>query len=426
MLMLAQRNGHARTSATALGNGACLPALRAASREGPRVNIADEILPADKPVGPHDASPPAAPPEPPGGPVPAPPPRRRRRAGEVATVIVAGLAIVYTVYFARSFLVPIALALLFALLLWPLVASLKRLLRIPEPAGALLVVAALVGGAILGIQIVVKPANQWMQDVPAAIDKLEHRLAALKRSFERVRETTEQVGQLASAASGKDEAQQPVVAATPSLGDRLFSSAVEGAIAIASAVVLLYFFLASGDLFLRKLVRVVPRLRDKIRAVEIASQIRTDIGKYLRTITFINVGVGIAVGLAMWALEIPHPIVWGVLAGLLNFIPYLGALVIEVAVFLVATSVYEGVSQALIPPVVVLGIQIVESQLITPFILGRALTLNPVVVLVALLLWGWLWGIPGVILAVPILIGLRIASDHIEALAPIGEFLSEK
>jgi predicted PurR-regulated permease PerM len=187
-------------------------------------------------------------------------------------------------------------------------------------------------------------------------------------------------------------------------------------------MVLLYFLLASGDLFLRKLIKVLPTFKDKKRAVEIAREMERNISTYLFTVTLINVGVGVAVGVGVGLLGMPNPVLWGVLAFVLTYIPYLGAIVGIGILGLAALLVFDDVGQALAVPAVYMVVSFLEGNFVTPLVLGRRLTLNPVVIFVGLLFWFFLWGIPGALLAVPILAVFKIVCDHVDTLAPIGEF----
>jgi predicted PurR-regulated permease PerM len=187
-------------------------------------------------------------------------------------------------------------------------------------------------------------------------------------------------------------------------------------------MVLLYFLLASGDLFLRKLIKVLPTFKDKKRAVEIAREVERNISTYLFTVTLINVGVGVAVGLGVWLLGMPNPVLWGVLACVLTYIPYLGAIVGIGILGLAALLTFEDLGHALAVPAVYMFVSFLEGNFVTPLVLGRRLTLNPVVIFVGLLFWFFLWGIPGALLAVPILAVFKIVCDHVDTLAPIGEF----
>jgi predicted PurR-regulated permease PerM len=197
-------------------------------------------------------------------------------------------------------------------------------------------------------------------------------------------------------------------------------------VSAASTVVLLYFLLASGDMFLRKLVRVLDRFEDKKRAVGFAHAIQSDMARYLFTITCINTGLGAIVGAAMYLLGMPNPVLWAVLVAVFNYVPYVGAGANLCILTVVAFLTFDDLRHVLLVPGVYLVIEILEGQVVTPILTGRSLTLNPVVIFLAMLFWTWLWGVVGALMAVPLLMTLKIVCDHIESLQPVGEFLSGK
>jgi predicted PurR-regulated permease PerM len=188
-------------------------------------------------------------------------------------------------------------------------------------------------------------------------------------------------------------------------------------------IALLYFLLAAGDTLLRQAVTIAPRLSDKRRVVEIARETEDDISYYLLTISLINGALGVAVGSAMYLLDMPNPILWGVMAGIFNFVPFLGAVTGIGIVALVALLTFDHFWSILLPPLSYLVLTSFEAQFITPALLARRLTLNPVAVFLALIVWTWLWGVAGALLAVPLLATLKICCDHIEPLNPIGTML---
>jgi predicted PurR-regulated permease PerM len=183
--------------------------------------------------------------------------------------------------------------------------------------------------------------------------------------------------------------------------------------------------LASGDLFLRKLVAVLPRFEDKKAAVEISHQIERDISTYLFAITLVNAVFGLAIATAMFFLGMPNPVLWGVMAGLLHFIPFLGAIIGISVVTLVAAVTLDGIGAILLVPAVYLCLNILEEYIVLPLFVGRRLMLNPVVVFVWLIFWGWLWSVPGALMAVPLLAIVKIICDHVEPLAPLAEFIEQ-
>ena len=330
------------------------------------------------------------------------------------------LAAFYTLYLARAFLLPIILALLLTFLLSPLVRGLKRL-RIPEALGAGIVVLGLLGTLGWGIYELAGPAYDWMQQAPSSLRKLERRVRDLKKPVQTVSKATEQVAKIAQVGGGDQSSQ--VTVSTPTLGSRLLSHALDIAVSGVTMLILLYFLLAAGDLFLDKLIKVLPSVDDKKRAVDIARQIETEISAYLSTVTLINVLLGLAVwGLMAW-IGLPNPLLWGVMATVFNYIPYLGPLTVLAVLAGVGFLTFNDLPHALLPPGVFAGLTFVEGYLVTPMALGRRLTLNPVVIFLALSFWGWLWGIAGAVMAVPIMVVFKIFCDHSESLAPIGEFL---
>jgi predicted PurR-regulated permease PerM len=343
----------------------------------------------------------------------------------VRSIALTGLfifACFYTLYFARDFFLPIVLAIVLMFLLNPVVRALKRI-RIPEFIGAALIIVALFAFvSFIGYKLS-GPLTEWLRKAPEIGQKLQDGIRNFKKPVEQASRAGEQVQNLTSISPEGQKPPQRVEIKPPGLLDGLFSRTWSFLLALMVMVILLYFLLASGDLFLRKLIHVLPRLQDKKTAVQIAREIEDHISKYLLTVGMINAGLGTAGGLAFWALGMPSPMLWGAMACLLNFIPYLGALTVIVTVTLVATATFASLGHALLVPFVYFVLATLEGNFVTPWIIGRRMTLNPVMIFIGLTFWGWLWGIAGVLLAVPMLVMFKIFCDHIEPLAPIGEFL---
>jgi predicted PurR-regulated permease PerM len=334
------------------------------------------------------------------------------------------LALFYTFYFARSVILPVVLAMLLALVLFPAVRVLKRL-ALPEPVGAAIVVLATVGVLAFGMYQLFEPASNWIAKLPQIAAEVERKLWSVRESVAQVSRAAEQVEQIATVAPKPDPAAQPVVATpAPTLLQRILGLTQALLVSAASTVVLLYFLLASGDMFLRKLVRVLDTFEDKKRAVGVARAIQHDMARYLFTITCINAALGVTVGFALYLLGMPNPVLWGVMVALFNYVPYLGAATNLVVLTVVAFLTFDELWDVLLVPAVYLVIEIIEGQIITPILTGRSLTLNPVVIFLAMLLWTWLWGVVGALIAVPLLMTFKIVCDHVESMQPIGEFLS--
>lgn len=331
------------------------------------------------------------------------------------------LMLLYTLYFAAPILMPITLAFLLSMLLSPLVRWLAKI-HIPHSIGAVIVLIILLYSISAAVYWLAAPAMAWMDRSPQILQEMTVKLQALKRPIEEVQQATEKVEEMTELDDGNP---QEVVVSVKEPGlIRLILSGTPKVIAgIGLIIILMYFLLASGDSFLRKLVSVIPRLKDKKRAVEIVRSIQHDISSYLFTITLINVGLGVTVAIAMYLLEVPNPILWGVMVAVFNFAPYIGAVASIVILMIVGILSFESLSQALFVPAVVFGLTTLEGQFITPLIVGHRLELSPVIIFIGLIIWGWLWGIMGILLAVPLLASIKIICEGLDSFRPIAEFM---
>jgi predicted PurR-regulated permease PerM len=345
-----------------------------------------------------------------------------RERMEIRSVAITGLfvlAVFYTLYFARPFLLPVVIAVLLDFLLSPIIRALKRM-RVPEALGAALVVAGLLGLIAAGIWALADPAKSWMARAPASLHKVQERLRDVRGPVEQVTKTAEEVE--AATDLGKKSAQEVVVRG-PTMSERLFGTTQTFLVGAFEMLVLLYFLLAVGDLFLQKLIKVLPQLKDKKKAVTIARETESSISTYLFTVSLVNVGLGLVVAVVMLVVGMPNPLLWGALAGFAEFVPYLGAGVMLVTLSLAGFVTFPEIGHALLVPGGYLAVNLIQANFISPLVLGRKLTLNPVAILVNLVFWWWLWGVGGAFVAVPLLATFKIFCDHIESLAPIGEFL---
>jgi predicted PurR-regulated permease PerM len=339
----------------------------------------------------------------------------------VSLAILTLLAVLYTLHLAQSFFLPIVLAILLNLLLSPVVGLLRTFVHIPEPLGAgllILVVLAVLG---LGAYRLTPVASAWVARAPESLATLQRRIQPLRRPVEQVTRAAERVEQ----ATDLDKKTPQVEIKGPGLTRQVFGGTTALLSAGTVVIFLTYFLLAAGTLFLQKLVTVLPQLKDKKTAVRIVRETEAQISTYLVVTTMINVAVGVATGIVLALLGMPNPVLWGVIAAVLNFVPYIGGLVNTVILALAAFLTFEDTGRALLIPTVFIVINILEGNLITPWILGRHMRLNTVAVFTGLVFWWYLWGIPGAILAVPIMATVKIVCDHIESLKPIGEFLAE-
>ena len=341
---------------------------------------------------------------------------------DVRSVALTGLfilAVFYTIYFMRSVLLPIILALLLSYLLRPIVRKLAQL-KIPLAVGAAIALVGIIALVAYGMVALATPAVEWLQKAPQGLTELQHKLVPVKKSVAQVTQATTEIEKLATASP---ETKAVEVKRHP-LSEMLFVRTPEF---IASAVllaILLYFLLIYDQVFIAKLVKLLPTLSDKKTAVSIAHDIESQVSRYLFTITAINTCLGLAVGTAVGLLGLRNPVMWGMMVALLNFVPYLGALTGIICITIGAALSFDSLGYALMFPAVYLGFAAFEGSFITPWIMGRSLTLNPVIILLSLTFWGWMWGIVGIILAVPILATFKIFCAHIKPMEPLAEFLS--
>jgi predicted PurR-regulated permease PerM len=341
----------------------------------------------------------------------------------LAATLLVVIAFFYTLYFARAFFLPVTFGLLLNLLFSPFVRTLKRA-HIPEPIGAAIVVLSIVAAIGIGGYFLAEPAQTWIAKAPQSLAVANSKIRKLRRPVEQVTKSADQMARAAAATSGAPRTQE-VTLAGPTIFDRVVSTSASLLTGALEALVLLYFLLASGDLFLQKLTKMLPEFRDKKKAVAIARETETSISTYLSTVALINVIEGVVVALVMWALGMPNPVLWGVLALFVEFVPYLGALVMVGVLTLASIATFESVGRIIAVPASYLLINLLQAYVLTPLLLGRRLTLNPVAILMGLILWWEIWGVAGAFIAVPLLATFKILCDHIETLAPVGEFLGD-
>ena len=343
--------------------------------------------------------------------------------------ILAILSLIYTIFFARAFLLPIVYAVLLSFLLSPVIRLLSRL-KIAPPVGAGIIILALL--AILGGTgyELSGPIERLATSAPTTLATAEVKLAKLLKPLQKAGRTAEAVENAASAgtntASPDSKTPARVVVAGPSVITRAFGTTQRAVGALLEVTILLYFLLAAGDFFLQKLIKVLPAKGEKKLAVQIARETESSISTYLLTTSLVNLVEGGVVALVMYAWGMPNPFLWGALVVALEFIPYLGSVVMIVILSVAALTTYDSVGHALLIPASYLAINIIQGNFVSPILLGHKLSLNPVAIFVGLTFWFWVWGIPGAFIAVPLVATFKIFCDNITVLASIGEFLGQR
>jgi predicted PurR-regulated permease PerM len=324
------------------------------------------------------------------------------------------LALLAAAYVASEIVLPLVFAIILKLLLQPAMRILERL-HVPRMLAALLLILVLFG-TIVGLGTAISgPAGTWAAKLPEGIPRLQERLSFLREpinTLQRFLQRVEDFGETGPSAAASERG--------PTLLTKLFTGTRNFASGFFTTVLFLFFLLVSGDIFLHRLVEILPRFSSKRQIVQISQQIESDISAYLVTITIMNAAVGIAMALAMWLTGVGDPILWGTVAFLLNYVPILGT-ALGVLIFLLAGLLtIDSLWQALLPAALYLGFHLIEGETVTPMLLARRFTLNPVLVIISLVFWFWMWGIPGAILSVPMLAITKIICD---TLAPAARAL---
>lgn len=326
------------------------------------------------------------------------------------------LATLYTFYFAKSILLPVTLALIAALVLHPIHVFLLRF-RIPSVISAALVVAASVAVMALAFYPLAKPAMRWLSDLPTNVRQIRSELEEIIRPVQKVQEMANDAKEAGGLAEEEETPVQTVKIEEPGMEKSLLSWSQNLGATIGLTVAFLFFFLAFGD-------SLSGGFSPQGGTLFLVHQISTSISSYLFTVSLINAGLGVCVGVAMYFLGLPNAALWGIMAALANFIPYAGAIVGELIVLLVAAITFDDLWRIILPPVAYFIINSIEGTFVTPMILGKRFTINPILILAAMTLWGWMWGIIGAILAVPLLMGFKIFCDHFQPLYKLGQFMS--
>ncbi|HJR12804.1 MAG TPA: AI-2E family transporter [Rhodanobacteraceae bacterium] len=332
---------------------------------------------------------------------------RRLRSLRVPLLILMLLAIATTLMLASSLFIPLVLAGFIALGLNPIVAGLHRL-YVPRPLGSLLVMIALgaaLAGGVVGLSA---PATAWLKDAPTAMRDVGYKVKRLTRPLTRVSHAASQ------SLAGIGVGPPPVIHAPPPVGfsvDKLVQSAPKIAVAVLTVALLVFFFLSYGRNVAAHLVTAMPGFSYRRIALRLIRGIQDEFSRYLLTVTLINIALGLITAAILWSLKMPDPLLWGGLVTLLNYMPYVGAVTNTLLLLAVGLLNFSDPLHALAPAACFAVLAALEGNVVTPMIMGRRMRLSPLAILVWLLIWGWMWGIPGALLAVPMLTCLKLITE---------------
>lgn len=374
-------------------------------------------------------------------------PDERPAASIYLTVLVA-IAAAFTLYLGSELLVPIAFAVVLSLAFRPVVRILKRI-HIPAPVGAGLIVLSLLTLVSVGGWLLSNPIKFWISQAPQKIEAAQRRLEQFSQPMQkmtdvvsRLQRRAEQRRPLSTRPTTTSFTTDTPLPTTQPTDQKVPSIEMQGPgvssqigsifgltrrvlTGIIEVVLLLYLMLATDNLFFRKLIKVIPRFTDKEKAAQGVDEIERVVLRYLLVLILINTGEGVVVGITLWIIGFPAPVLWGLATIAMECIPYLGATVMVGLLAITGAAANTGIWSILAPPLAYLVITTLQNSLVAPYAYGRELKLNPVAVLIGVLFWWFVWGVPGAFLAVPIVSIIKIIADRIESWRPLGEFLGD-
>jgi predicted PurR-regulated permease PerM len=365
----------------------------------------------------------------PGEPIEAGPaeaePTPRERLEQLRTIFLGGLlalGALAAAYIAAEIVLPILLAFVLNLVFRPVLRLLLRA-RLPQPLAALIIVLSLVALFIVVAVLLSGPVSNWIGKLPETLPRIEQRLNFMSRPINSLHGALEHLQGLAVGGAGAQQrAAQGATQGTP-LPQKVLAQVWTVAAGAFTTLVALFFILVSGETFLRRLVEILPRFKNKRQVVDISQEIEDDLSVYLGTITMMNAAVGIATGTVAGLCGLGDPLLWGILAFLLNYVPILGPTAGVITFFIAGLVTLDPLWLAFVPAGLYILIHVAEGETITPMLLARRFTVNPVLVMIGVFFWYWMWGVVGAILATPLLAITKIVCDRIEPLQPVGHFI---
>ncbi len=350
----------------------------------------------------------------------------REKTGVLSNRICATMLVLYALYYARSLIIPIVFAIVLYLTLRPIVRRAQRF-GIASGFSAIGITVGLIFILGLGTYLVLEPAKETIANAPEHLAVVKSKLSFITERLNDVDQATEELAEAEGDTSNKPDEKEPVPVEIkqPSWtsGWNYLSGTGNFVSFLVICIALLYFLLATGDNLLRSVMHALPDFTARRKLVEVIQNVQEGLGSYLAKISAINACLGVSVGIAMWLMGMPSSVLWGVMAFSFNFIPILGAMAGAAIILFVALVSFESTYYAFLVAATFLTITSLEGQFITPAILGRSMSMSPVIVFLSIVLWGWMWGVMGVFLSVPILIAARMACEGYDGLQPLAFIL---
>jgi len=340
----------------------------------------------------------------------------------IAIRVLVAIHCIVLLYFAHAAFIPVALALLFALVLSSPVEGLHRK-GLPRSLSAVLILSTVVGVAAVAVSLLWAPAQEWLAAAPRTVKTIEEKFRPTADVIHQIDAVTDRAGRITDGGEGGAGSPSRVTLVPVEPGGFLLETR-DVMVAMVTVIILTLFLLAGGPPVLARMTAALASDAQATHVLKVIGSVRSEVGRYYATIAGINLGLAVATALVMWALGMPNPYLWGVVAGVLNFIPYVGSALTLVILTVVAFVSFKGIGGVFAVSFSYLGLATLEGQVVQPLLVGQRLELNPIIVFLALWFGGWLWGIAGIVIAVPALVALKVAAEHSEHGSPLVAFLS--
>lgn len=361
--------------------------------------------------------------------------RAPRRSLNVVPLRVLALTVIGVVlYFGHAAFVPVVLAVLFSLVLTTPVESLHRR-GLPRGLCALLVLLCLVGLVGGAVNLVWAPAQTWWDSAPRTIRTIERKLRPVSRLVGRIEVLTDRADQIAAPAPPPGRTTAPAQAPPPAAAAAAHAATASNALTlldvtraaimqIVTIVITMMFLLTGGPPMLARMSAALGSDVQSSHMLKVINAVRSEVGRYYGSIALINIGLGLATAGVTMALGMPSPFLWGAVAAVFNFVPYVGSATTLLLLILVAFVSFDTVGRVFAVAGCYLALTTIEGQIVQPLVVGRRLELNPLIVFLALWFGGWFWGIAGIVIAVPTLVSIKVISEHVRGGKPLQEFLN--
>ena len=336
--------------------------------------------------------------------------------GPVAVRLLLALAVGTLLYVAHSAVIPVVLAVLFALIQTAPVEALHRR-GVPRSVAAILILFVLIGLLGGALNLLWTPAQHWWNTAPQTLRVIERKVQPVSRAMGRLEALTNRAGEIATAPKAAPSlgAPQSTTEEQPpetNIAVAVINQTRTAIVSILTTTILALFLLAGGPPMLARLTASVSKDLQSLHALTVINAVRNEVSRYYACLALINLGLGMATAAVTLLLGMPNPLLWGAMAAILNFIPYVGSAMTLLLLIVVAFVSFDGIGRVAAVGVSYLALATLEGQVVQPLVVGRRLELNPMIVFLALWFGGWFWGIAGIVIAVPSLVTLKVIAEH--------------